>query len=116
MRPPKEQHTVGEWLQKPEMTQILSVFENLEIEEMQNFYDAFENSNCELAHELMSDLEWEVIKKVNDLLDWRRQKEICFFSEQNEIIIKDTIKTSIWRVIVNELVDNELGKEFERIK
>lgn len=95
---------------------ILEVFENLEKEEMQNFYDDFENRNGELAHELMSDLEWEVIKKVNDLLDWRRQKEICFFSEENEIKIKDTIKTSIWRVIVNELIDNELSKEFERIK
>ena len=109
MRPPKRTIENTFW-------PILEVFENLEKEEMENFYDDFENRNCELAHELMSELEWEVIKKINDLLDLRRQEEICFFSEENEIIIKDTIKTSIWRVIVNELVDNELSKEFERIK
>lgn len=109
MRPPKKTMEDAFW-------PILKVFENLEKEEMQNFYDDFENWNGELAHELMSELEWKVIKEVNNLLDWRRQKEICFFSEKNEIIIKDTIKTSIWRVIVNELVNNELSEEFKRIK
>lgn len=97
-----------------EMKPIFEVFDNIEKEEMKEFFDDFSNCNWELAHELMAELEEKVIRKVNDLLDWRRQKEICFFSDENEMIIKGTIKTSIWRVIVNELINNELKWEREK--
>lgn len=94
-----------------EMKPIFEVFDNIKKEEMKEFFDDFSDCNWELAHELMTELEEKVNRKVNDLLDWRRQKEICFFSDENEMIIRDTIRTSIRRVIVNELMNNELNWE-----
>ena len=84
---------------------IFDVFEDIEKQEMVDFMNDFASMYPMLAKELMEELEGKVIRKVADHLDWWRQKEICFFTEENEQIIKTKIKQAVWRVIIEDLKD-----------
>lgn len=85
--------------------EVLSVFEDLENNEVLSFIDGFRDTYPELAKELMVMVENEVMSKVESCLDDWRQFEICFFSEENEMKIKSTIKKSIWKQIMIDLIE-----------
>lgn len=53
----------------------------------------------------MEMVEGEIVKRVEWHLEYRRQKEICFFSPENEQKIREQIKESIWKEIVKDLED-----------
>ena len=91
--------------------EIFKVFDDLEKEEMETFIEDFTTQNLELAHNLMTELEEKICWKINDLLETRRQEEICFFTVQNETKIKYRIIHSIRKVIATELLSNDFKDE-----
>lgn len=69
------------------------------------FIKDFEESNLELAKDLMAELEWEIYKRIWRNFDWYEDKKEIFFTEEQKIEIETKIKQAIWRVIIEDLKD-----------
>ena len=72
---------------------------------MEEFIKDFADTRPELAKDLMVMVENEIVKKVDDHIEWWGEKERGRFNEEERAEIIAKIKKAIWNEIVIDLND-----------